>query len=135
MPFTPQATNLSFILLPSFPVYTIVICLMYVVPFTVPVMSISDVGALFVSPPSAPPFISVIFFFLSYSFASSLTYLLQLSPSCTALLSVYPSSFFPNPPMCFIGVCNSLPAHFSWLRCSTTLKYNIESVMQKHYRK
>lgn len=50
-------------------------------------------------------------------------------------LSVYPASFFPNPPMCFIGAaCNSLPTHFSWLRCSTTFKYNIESVMQKHYR-
>lgn len=48
---------------------------------------------------------------------------------------VYSASFYPNPPMFFIGaVCNSLPAHFLQFRCSTAFKYNTESVKQKHYR-
>lgn len=48
-----------------------------------------SVGALFVSPPSAPPFISVLFFFLSCSVCSSFSHLSLLS------------HFFPvQPPIC-----------------------------------
>lgn len=82
---------------------------------------------------------------LSYQFFSSFFLVPSVPPSLISHclltsflynpLSVYPSSFIPNSPKCFIGaVCNSLPTHFSWLRCSTTFEYNIESVKQKHYR-
>lgn len=135
----PQISLLSFFL-PSLSVYTISICLMYSVPFAVPAMSIFR--------PSLPCLYLLPLLLLSYQLFSSFFLVSSVPPSHLSL----PSHFFSAPPhphthtlylfflsksplMCFIGaVCNSLPAHFSWLRCSTTFKYNIESVMQKRYR-
>lgn len=123
--------SLSFFL-PSLSVYTILMCLMCAVPFAEPVMSISVCLRLVcISSPRSS--FHICYFPLVPSVPPSDLSLLSRFFPAHSPPSVY--SFSPNPPMGFIGaVSNSLPTHCSWLRCSTTLKYNIESVVQKHYR-
>ena len=145
MPFTRQGhKSLSFILSPSLPMYAISICLMCAVPFAVPVMSIS-VRRCFVcisSLRSSFHISSFPSFFLVPS-VPPLSHLSLLPPYLSLPAPPPPPHLFtrrlfffpPNPQTCFIGAAfNSLPTHFSWLRCSTTFKCNMDSVMQKHYR-
>lgn len=127
--------SLSFTLLPSHSVYIISICLMYAVLFAAPMLSVSLSRT-----PSLDLLPLLLFQIGSYllSFMSSLFLPLifhccfTFFPSQSTLLSLY--SLLPNPLICFTGAAhNSLPAHFSWLRCSTTFKYNIEAIMRKPY--
>lgn len=120
MPFTPQATNLSFNLLPSLKEYTScsarreLPCLPHLrcqfLPARVP----------FVPPPSAPSLPPNISF---YRFLLSL-YCFIFSPSESVLPVLH--SFSTNPPMWFIAVlCNSALTYFSWLRCTGIPHSNI----------
>lgn len=130
--------SLSFVLLPSQSVYIISICLMYAVLFAVPMLSVSLCRApcLYLLPLLLFQMGSYLLSFMSFLFLPLIFHCCFTSqpsfPHNQPSLSLY--SFLPNPLICFIGAAyDSLPTHFSWLRCSTTFKYNIEAIMRKPY--
>lgn len=96
MPFTPPVLNLSFILLPSLPVYTISICMIYAVPFAVPVMSIS-VCLCFVRLSSLCSSFRISSFLLSFLFLLFYT-LSHLSLPPPFFYCKNPQSVFTLPP-------------------------------------